>query len=183
MSTQYFALETMLVRSMQPKLSLSFYLKEANKIQRIMVAAALYILISLVIYLVAQNQSQINMLRILLLVTVAILTQQAQEVRFTYEGKAYDIIHSILGKSGYEVPDCGHHVEHITTLHDSELGKNVFGYDLHVNQDDDRCIKQDRQRSEMAVDAGSPAWMHGSDGKTYSFSWKFKLDAGFKESG
>lgn len=59
----------------------------------------------------------------------------------------------------------------------------MFAYDLHVNQDDDRCIKQDRQRTEMAVDAASPEWMHGSDGKTYSFSWKFKLDAGFKESG
>ncbi len=69
------------------------------------------------------------------------------EVRFTYNGKAYDIIHSVLGKSGYEVPDCGHPVEHITTVHDADLGQNVFAFDLHVNPDDDRCINKDRQRT------------------------------------
>jgi hypothetical protein len=35
----------------------------------------------------------------------------------------------------------------------------------------------------MAVDAASPTWMHGSDGKTFTYAWKFKLDSGFKESG
>lgn len=59
------------------------------------------------------------MLRNLLLVIIVTLTYQAQEVRFTYNGRAYDIIHGVLGKSGYEVPDCGHKVEHITTIHDS----------------------------------------------------------------
>ncbi len=28
---------------------------------------------------------------------------------------AYDTIHQVLGSSGYEVSDCGHHAEHITT--------------------------------------------------------------------
>mgnify|MGYP000913165148 CR=1 FL=1 len=118
-----------------------------------------------------------------LLLVIILAGVYATEVRFTYSGRAYDSIHQVLGSSGYEVPDCGHHVEHITTVHDSDLNRNVFAFDLHVNPDDDRCINQDRQRTEMAVDAGSPSWMHGSDGKSFTYDWKFKLDAGFKESG
>ena len=100
-----------------------------------------------------------------LLLVIILAVVYATEVRFTYSGRAYDTIHQVLGSSGYAVPDCGHHVEHITTVHDSDLNRNVFALDLHVNLDDDRCINQDRQRTEMAVDAGSPSWMHGSDGK------------------
>lgn len=116
-----------------------------------------------------------------LLLAIALST----EVRFTYSGNAYTLIHEFLGKSGYEVPDCGHHVEHITTVHDSDLNRNVFAFDLHVTSalDDDRCENKDRQRTEMAVNAASPSWMHGSDGKSFTYAWKFKLDANFKESG
>lgn len=35
----------------------------------------------------------------------------------------------------------------------------------------------------MAVNSASPTWMQGHDNKSFSFSWKFKLDSGFKESG
>jgi hypothetical protein len=35
----------------------------------------------------------------------------------------------------------------------------------------------------MAVNAASPAWMHGADGKSFTYAWKFKLDSGFQESG
>lgn len=122
------------------------------------------------------------MTKVLLIFVVLSVSATTNEVRFPYNGRAYDIIKSVLGPSGYEVPDCGHPFEHITTVQDNDLG-NVFAFDLHLNEDDDRCINNDRQRTEMAVDIDSPTWMHGRDNTTMSYSWKFKLDAGFQETG
>lgn len=55
----------------------------------------------------------------MLILALLTISATANEVRFPYNGRAYDIIHSVLGPSGYEVPDCGHKVEHITTVSDS----------------------------------------------------------------
>jgi len=58
----------------------------------------------------------------------------------------YDLLHQAYTT---EVPDCGHMVPHITEEFDDELKKNVFIFHAHVNQDDDRCGKTDRQRTEI----------------------------------
>jgi hypothetical protein len=60
------------------------------------------------------------------------------------QSDAYADIEAVLGKGTYEVPDCGHPVKHIHVTKDATLGINVFGFDLHVHEDDDRCIKKDR---------------------------------------
>lgn len=57
---------------------------------------------------------------------------------------AYSDIESVFGSGSYEVPDCGHHVNHITISTDSVSKRKVFDFTLHVNLDDDRCINTDR---------------------------------------
>ena len=76
-----------------------------------------------------------------------------------------------------ELPDCGHMVDHITEAFDDELKKNVFVFHAHVNQDDDRCGGTDRQRTEIRARAAD---IIADNGETLYYSWKFKLDAGFK---
>jgi MYXO-CTERM domain-containing protein len=76
-----------------------------------------------------------------------------------------------------ELPDCGHMVPHITEEMDSELKKNVFIFHIHVNQDDDRCGAQDRQRVEIRAKAGD---IVAQNGETVWYRWKFKLPAGFQ---
>jgi hypothetical protein len=96
-------------------------------------------------------------------------------------GDAYNRIQ----KMGYviEIPDCKHPVRHITEQWDSFLKKNVFGFTLHKDIDDDRCKNFDRQRCEMTTDTiGSPDFMRGSQGGTHTYRWKFKLDEGFQAS-
>lgn len=83
---------------------------------------------------------------------------------------------------GVEVPDCGHPVKHITQLYDPELQKNVFGFTLHAELDDDRCGAQDRQRTEIKTFGPSPDSMKGHRGKTHLYKWKFKLDKDFQPS-
>ena len=114
----------------------------------------------------------------------------AQEVFMDADntGNAYSRITSKL--FNYEVPDCWHNVVHMTEGWDSSLNKNVFLFNLHwtngiggtsspVN-DNDRCINYDRQRTEMKVDAGSPAYMQGQNGDTHHYRWKFKVDSSFQ---
>ncbi|HTY38948.1 MAG TPA: T9SS type A sorting domain-containing protein [Bacteroidota bacterium] len=83
---------------------------------------------------------------------------------------------------GYEVPDCGHPVRHISELWNAELRKYVFAFVLHRDLDNDRCINFDRQRCEIKTDAGSPESMKGSRGETHTYRWKFRLDAAFQPS-
>jgi Polysaccharide lyase len=78
-----------------------------------------------------------------------------------------------------EVPDCGHKVEHITEEMDQELKKNVFVFHAHVNQDDDRCGAQDRQRTEIR---GKGADIVANAGATVYYRWKFRLPQGFQTS-
>jgi MYXO-CTERM domain-containing protein len=76
-----------------------------------------------------------------------------------------------------ELPDCGHMVPHITEEPDSELGKNVFVFHAHVNQDDDRCGGTDRQRTEIRARAAD---IVANNGETVYYRWKFKLATGFQ---
>jgi MYXO-CTERM domain-containing protein len=91
-------------------------------------------------------------------------------------GGTYDLL-----KTAYtvEVPDCGHMVDHITEELDAELGENVFVFHAHVDEDDDRCINSDRQRTEIRAKASD---IVASSGETVYYRWKFKLDAGFQGS-
>lgn len=92
----------------------------------------------------------------------------------------------ITGKlnSTIEAPDCAHPEfgPHITQEQDSTLGKAVFVFHAHVSPDDDRCMKGDRQRNEIKVDANSPASLRTVQGERMTYRWKFKLDAGFQAS-
>jgi hypothetical protein len=81
---------------------------------------------------------------------------------------------------GIEVPDCKHMVPHMTEVMDDELKKNVFVFHAHVNQDDDRCMNSDRQRTEIRGRAGG---VQGPLGSTRHYRWMMKLPAGFRPSG
>ncbi|MDR1809850.1 MAG: glycoside hydrolase family 88 protein [Prevotella sp.] len=92
--------------------------------------------------------------------------------------------YSLIESFGYgvEVPDCGHPVKHITQVYDSELGKFVFSFSLHVGSDDDRCGAKDRQRAEIKTFAPSPESMKGFVGQKQVYKWRFKLDKDFQPS-
>jgi MYXO-CTERM domain-containing protein len=91
-------------------------------------------------------------------------------------GGTYELIRPLYGT---EVPDCGHMVPHITEEMDSELRKPVFVFHAHVNQDDDRCGSQDRQRTEIR---GHVTELEGINGGTSYYRWKFKLPTGFQSA-
>ena len=99
-------------------------------------------------------------------------------------GNTYELINSVLGGTAEEVPDCSHPAfgRHIAELFDSDLGKYVFVFYLHVTPDNDRCINFDRQRNEIKTYGPSPAYLKGMYGDLCSYRWKFKLDAGFQPS-
>lgn len=80
---------------------------------------------------------------------------------------------------GIEVPDCGHKQEHFTEEMDATLGKFVFVAHAHRDQDNDRCMNTDRQRTEMRGRSGG---LQGTMGSTLYYRWKMKLPAGFQVS-
>jgi hypothetical protein len=96
---------------------------------------------------------------------------------------AYSNIRNKLG-STIEAPDCAHPEfgPHITQEQDATLGKQVFVFHAHVKPDNDRCLKSDRQRNEIKVDAQSPAAQRAVQGDRMTYNWKFKLDSGFQAS-
>ena len=85
-----------------------------------------------------------------------------------------------------ETPDCSHESfgPHITQAMDPELRHSVFIFHLHVKPDNDRCIKFDRQRTEIKMmgDQRTPDYLKGLNGDKVSFRWKFKLPKGFQAS-
>lgn len=101
-------------------------------------------------------------------------------------GDTYELINSVLapGYDVVEVPDCVHTSfgRHIEEVWDSELNKYVFKFHIHVEPDNDRCIKFDRQRNEIKTYNQSPANLIGTYGETVRYKWKFKLDSGFQPS-
>lgn len=98
----------------------------------------------------------------------------------------YELINSVLapGNDAVEVPDCSHGSfgRHITEVFDNELNKNVFEFNAHINEDNDRCINFDRQRVEIKTYAASPDNLKGISGETLVYKWKFKLPQGFQPS-
>jgi hypothetical protein len=95
----------------------------------------------------------------------------------------YTLITNVLG-AGPETPDCSHPSfgHHITQAMDSDLGKPVFVFHIHVTPDNDRCINFDRQRLEIKTESPSPAAVKAFLNETLIFRWKFKLAAGFQPS-
>lgn len=93
---------------------------------------------------------------------------------------AYKQISAVLGGDACEVPDCAHPVKHITTEFDKTLNEYVFVFHAHVAQDNDRCRNFDRQRIEIKTYSPSPSNLKGEKGETVVYTWKFKLDSGFK---
>jgi len=96
----------------------------------------------------------------------------------------YLLLHEKLGGTPYEVPDCGHSEfgPHITQTFDDELRKDVFLFHLHRDHDDDRCIVQDRQRTEVKTYSRNTPHLIGSYGEDHSYRWKFRFDGKFQPS-
>jgi hypothetical protein len=90
---------------------------------------------------------------------------------------------ALLERSGtvVETPDCKHtdFGPHITQVFDEQLNRHVFAFHSHIRQDDDRCINTDRQRVEIKTYDRSPQELLGYNGDFVTYSWNFKLDAGF----
>lgn len=98
----------------------------------------------------------------------------------------YSLINSVLapGYNVVETPDCSHEDfgDHIDQVMDDELGKYVFRFHIHVEEDDDRCKNYDRQRNEIKVYDKSPSKLKAVEGEIVEYKWKFKLDKGFQTS-
>jgi hypothetical protein len=96
-------------------------------------------------------------------------------------GRTYELIRSKGLK--LEVPDCAHPVKHVSEIWDTELKKYVFVFDAHRDMDNDRCKSFDRQRTEITVaDTLVSDSLAGRIGTTFTYTWKFKLDAAFQSS-
>lgn len=87
----------------------------------------------------------------------------------------------------YETPDTsGAHAEapfqHIQQSYDGTLGRYVFDFYIHVENDDDRGKPNitDRQRNEIKTDAKSPESMVGQVGDEMVVRWKFRLPEGMQ---
>jgi hypothetical protein len=94
--------------------------------------------------------------------------------------ESYAQLKSFLGSdNAVEVPDCAHAVAHITHGNDGILNRHVFYFHSHVNQDNDRCMNYDRQRTEITTYQSK---FYGGHGETVSNSWNMKLDANFQWS-
>jgi len=101
-------------------------------------------------------------------------------------GGTYELINSVLapGADVVEHPECIHPQfgRHIAEVWDAELNRYVFEFYSHVAIDNDRCINFDRQRVEIKTYDASPAHLKGVRGETITYTWKFRLPAGFKPS-
>ncbi len=102
------------------------------------------------------------------------------------QGSAYDLINSVLAGGGnvIEVPDCVHgdFGDHIDQHWDADLNKYVFRFHAHVDEDNDRCIRTDRQRTEIKTYDQSPDSTKAVEGEEIVYRWKFKLDVGIQAS-
>ena len=113
-------------------------------------------------------------------------TSNAVVLKADGPGETYELITSVLapGYNPIETPDCGHTEfgDHIDEIFDNILNDNVFRFFIHVDKDDDRCIKFDRQRNEIKSYSKSPDNLLAVEDETVVYKWKFKLDAEFQAS-
>jgi hypothetical protein len=100
---------------------------------------------------------------------------------------AYTVINNKLAEFNgnvIETPDCSHSDfgPHITQVYDTFLKKHVFRFHIHRDEDTDRCIKFDRQRTEIKVYDKSPDWLKATEKSKFIYQWKFKIDKKFQPS-
>ena len=97
--------------------------------------------------------------------------------------------YALILARGYniEAPDeSGAHAQnpfrHIRQHTDAQLGRPVFDFYIHIQNDDDRGKTNitDRQRNEIKTDGKSPAALVAQEGETLRISWKFRLPEGMK---
>ena len=74
---------------------------------------------------------------------------------------------------------------HIRQRYDDVLGKYVFDFYLHIQNDDDRGLAnvKDRQRNEIKTDGHSPAEFVAQEGETLRMTWLFRLPEGMQTTG
>jgi hypothetical protein len=110
----------------------------------------------------------------------------ATELRADGAQDTYGLINGALAPRGVaiETPDCAHPEfgPHITQAPDLVLGRPVFRFHIHLDRDDDRCLKSDRQRNEIKVYGKSPKRLKAKAGETFVYRWKFRLDRSFRPS-
>lgn len=126
---------------------------------------------------------------ILLLVVTQLQKVVAQVVlEANGPGNTYELINSVLAPNAtaVEAPDqCGNHASfgrHIAEVFDATLNQFVFEFYAHANDDNDRCMSFDRQRTEIKTYAPSPNNLKGTAGETVTYKWKFRLPQGFQAS-
>jgi len=92
--------------------------------------------------------------------------------------------HLSVNANVVETPDCTHKDfgNHITQEWDKELKEYVFVFHAHLNTDNDRCKKFDRQRTEIKTYKKSPRDLIATQGDKFQYSWLFKLDSTFSPS-
>lgn len=127
-----------------------------------------------------------NKLFIILIATIC--SSHAQVVlEANGPGDTYELINSVLAlpnKNVVESPDCNHtdFGRHIDEVFDAELNKNIFRFHIHVNPDNDRCQKDDRQRNEIKTYGSSPENLKGTLGEIVIYKWKFRLSEDIQPS-
>ena len=125
---------------------------------------------------------------ILLICCFVVFSTKAQVVLEADDsGNTYELINSVFAlpnRNVVEVPDCNHSAfgNHIDEVFDAELNKNVFRFHIHVEPDNDRCKKEDRQRNEIKTYKGSPENLKATIGEKVEYKWKFRLSENFKPS-
>lgn len=94
----------------------------------------------------------------------------------------YALINSTFEGNALELPDCIHQSfgPHITQQTDSELNRTVFAFHIHINSDNDRCERDDRQRVEIKPPTEAPDILKGFENEIVSLSWNFRLDNHFQ---
>ncbi|WP_261835583.1 hypothetical protein [Vibrio ishigakensis] len=91
----------------------------------------------------------------------------------------YDLIESVFGKGSIEAPDLYSNNDpnggsHIIQGYDDLVG-NYFKFIIHFDDGDRDKGRDDRQRNEIKVYDKSDDKLKGFLGKTFEYSWKFKV--------
>ena len=102
----------------------------------------------------------------------------------------YTLINSVLapGATAEETPDAydPSFGPHIKQVWDSDLGKYVFEFYLHIDVplelQDEATGDTDRQRVEIKTYAPSPDSLKGVSGETVKYKWQFKVPTGLQPS-
>lgn len=92
---------------------------------------------------------------------------------------AYELVREKFGRNAIEAPDVysSNHqaVQHLNQQTDSIVGDH-FVFTLHLQNDGDKGNFVDRQRNEIKVYNSSIDALKGFEGKTFEYTWKFKVN-------